>query len=113
MGGEDAAALEVAGDGHLISRRCAGACSGERGPHLGELAHIGVLEHEADVRMGDQRALAIHHESSPCFADLDLRDDVPDELEVDVGHRHTPTATAGKRDDGKRHDHVRLGSLRK
>jgi hypothetical protein len=41
------------------------------------------------VGMRDQPALAVDHVGVAVAADPDLRDDVPDELEVDVGDRHT------------------------
>jgi hypothetical protein len=107
VGGENAAVPEIARDGHRARRRVPGVGRGQRGPHLVELAQIGLLEHEADVRMGDQRPLAIHHEGSPGLSDLDLGDDVPNELEVDLGDRHAPAT------DGKRDGHVGLGFFAK
>jgi hypothetical protein len=42
--------------------------------------------------MGDQPPLRIHHKGMTAFADLDLRDHVPDQLEVHLGDPAAPNA---------------------
>ncbi len=78
-----------------------------RCPHLGEIRQIGVAQHQADVRMRDQASPAVDHIGLSVLADLDLRDDVPDEFEVDLGHAHIGVARA------QRDRHVRLRSAAK
>ena len=78
---------------------------GQRALHLIEPREVRLLEHQADVGMGDERALGVHHEGLARLADLDLGDDVPDELEVHLG-RGDSTGLAALRD---RDDHVGLG----
>ena len=97
--GEDLAALGIAGDRHL------GAAGGQRGLHLGEIRQRGLLQHEADVGMRDEGPVAIDRVGQTRLADLDLGDDLPDELQIDLGHRHA--AAALRHGDG----HVRLGLL--
>ena len=55
--------------------------------------------------MRDQPTLRIHHIGMAALADFDLRDHVPDQLEIHLGHAHAgiaPGAGYGER-------HVRLG----
>ena len=66
--------------------------------HLREPRHVGVAQHQADVGVRDQAALRVDHVGLPVLADLDLRDDLPDQLEVDLGHAHPGVAArAGER----------------
>ena len=80
-----------------------------RGFHMRQVRQVGLAEHEADVRIGDQEAVAVNHIGLALFADLDARHDIPDELEIDLRDRHRPGIAA--RPDGDRH--VRLGLLAK
>ena len=57
--------------------------------------------------MGDQPAVAVDDIGIAGLPDLDRGDHVPDQLEVDLGHRD-PGAPAGAR---QRHRHVGLGFL--
>ena len=58
--------------------------------------------------MCDQPPLRVDHIGVTMLADLDLRDNVPDELEVDLGDRDAGIAPcAGER---KRHVRFRLAS---
>ena len=85
---------------------------GRRGPRLREgrdlrqRVQVRLLQHQADVGMRDQRAGRVDDVGQSRLADLDLRDHVPDELEVDFGRSHA-AAAAGLAGDR----HVRLGSL--
>jgi signal transduction histidine kinase len=45
----------------------------------------GVAQDETDVGMCDQPALRVDHVGVAALADLDLRDHVPDQLEIDLG----------------------------
>ena len=55
--------------------------------------------------MRDQPSLRIDDIGMPAFADLDLRDDVPDQLQIDLGDAHAGVAPRA----GDRERHVRLG----
>ena len=79
----------------------------ERRLHLIEARHVGLAQHEADVRIGDEVPGAVDHVGLALLADLDARDDVPDELEVDLGHRHGARLAARAHRDR----HVGLGLL--
>ena len=75
----------------IIGRGSAGAT------HLHEARHVGVAQHQADVGMRDQAALGIDHIGVAVLAHFDLRNDVPDELEVDLrdadaGSRRVPAS---------------------
>ena len=45
-------------------------------------------QHEIDVRMGDEASRPVEDQGIAGAPHLDLRDHVPDELQVDLGHRH-------------------------
>ena len=55
--------------------------------------------------MSDQAPSRIDHIGLAVFANLDLRDDVPDELKIDFRDAHTGVASR----TGERQRHVRLG----
>ena len=55
--------------------------------------------------MRDQAALRVDHVGVAALADLDLRDHVPDQLEIDLGDAHA--GVASRAGNGERH--VRLG----
>ena len=102
IGGEHAAALDVFGDLELL-RRLPGS-DRARGLHLRQAGEIGVAQHQADIGMSDEAPLRIDDVSLPALADLDLRYDVPNELEVDLGDAHSGIAARA----GERQRHVRL-----
>ena len=58
----------------------------QRGFDLGQLFHVGAAQHQRDVAMGDQPAQAIDDVSVAFLADLDLRDGVEDEFQINIGH---------------------------
>ncbi len=60
-----------------------GAIAG--GPDMRLGRKIGLAQDEADVGMRDEMALLIDHVRLAQAADADLRDDVPDELQIDLG----------------------------
>ena len=72
---------------------------------LGQARHVGVAQDEADVGMRDEAALRADHIGVALLADLDLRDHVPNQLEVDLGDAD-PGVAARARD---RERHVGLG----
>jgi hypothetical protein len=101
---------------HRVARRVirnhrvlvgAAAAAADRRLHVREVGKIGLAQHQSDVRVGDQEAVAVDDVRLALVADLDPRHDVPYELEVDVGDRHRAVVAA--RADGDRH--VRLGFL--
>ena len=74
-------------------------------PHLSKLRHVGVAENKADVRMCDQATVGIDHIGLSMLADLDLRDDIPHELETDLGDADAGVEPSA----GERQGHVGLG----
>src|SRR6185312_5346150 len=68
-----------------------------------------VAQHEADVRVGNQMAPFIDHISLPTLPNLDLRDHVPDECEVDLSDGDAGVTS----DAAYRERHVGLGILTK
>ncbi len=79
----------------------------ERGLDLLKARHVGLAQHEADVRIGDEVAAAVDDVGLALLADPDARDDVPDELEVHFRDRHRAGFAAGAHGDR----HVGLGFL--
>ena len=67
------------------SAACAGAAA--RRGDLRQGRQIGVAQHQADVGVRDQPALPVDHIGIAALADLHRGDDVPDQLEVDLGDR--------------------------
>ena len=55
--------------------------------------------------MRDQPAVAVDDIGLPALADLDLRDHVPDEFEVDLGNADAGSAARA----GQRQGHIGLG----
>ena len=82
-GGEHLVALDIGRLLHLLGG-VAGR-SGPRAPHLRQPRHIGVAQDEADVGMGDQSACGIDHVGAAVPGEFDLRQHVPDELQIDFG----------------------------
>ena len=76
-----------------------------RAAHLRELRHVGVAQHQADIRVRNQPPLRVDDIGVAALADLDLRDHVPDQLEIDLGDAHA--GVAPRPGDGQ--GHVRLG----
>ena len=73
--------------------------------HLRQLRHVGVAQHQTDVGMGDQPALRADHIGVAVLADLDLRDHVPDQLQIDLGDADAGVLAGA----GQRQRHVGLG----
>ena len=78
---------------------------GLRRLHLHQLRHVGVAQHQADVGMRDQAPLRAHHIGMAALADLDLRDHVPDQLEIDLGDADAGVLAGA----GQRQRHIGLG----
>src|SRR5207248_3140511 len=96
--GQDLAAGEVAGDRVLRPRvRRAGRLT-EDGPDLAQPRQVRILEDQADVRVSDQLTVAVDDVGVTGPADPDLRDHVPDELQVHLGHgdARVPTSRHGE-----------------
>ena len=81
----------------------------QRSLDVRQFRQVGLAQHQADIRIGDKKAIAVDDVSLAFFADLDARHDVPDELEVDLGNRYRAVVVAGTKRDG----HVGLGFLAK
>ncbi len=75
--------------------------------HVGQVGEVGLAQHQADIRIGDQETVAVDDIRLALVADLDARNDVPDELEIDFGYGHGSRFTSGTNGDG----HVRFGFL--
>src|SRR5262245_10748768 len=81
-------------DGFLV--RCRFRPGGPRRLHLAELRQIGVAQDKADVRMSNETAILIDDIGPSAFSHLGLRDDVPDEREVDLSKRDASLATCAR-----------------
>ena len=68
-----------------------------------------LLKHQTDVRMSDQPTLLVDDIDLPALANLDLRDDIPDEREIDLGNAHACVAPRA----GERDRHIGLGLVTK
>ena len=65
-----------------------------RGGDLRKAREIGLAQHEADVRVGDQPASPVDDIGIPGPPHLDCSNDVPDQFEIDLGDGDTRVATA-------------------
>ena len=74
---------------------------------MGEAREVGIAQNEADVGMGDQAALGVYHIGIAALADLDLRDHVPNELEIDLCDADPRVASRPR----QRQRHVGLGFM--
>ena len=83
ISGQHAPAANVLGFLDLVGRRCLHVRA--RSLDLREVREVGVAQHEADVRMRDQPPLPVDDIGLTTLADLDLGDNVPDQLEIDLG----------------------------
>ena len=83
--------------------------TGKRGPNLGKVREIRVAQDQTDVGVGDQAALRVDDINLPAVADPDLRDDIPDEPEIDLGDADACVAARA----GERDRHVGLGPVTK
>jgi hypothetical protein len=104
--GQDPLVPQVARDDDRVRRRPRRPRGGQGGLDVLEPAEVGLLEHQADVGVGDQRALPFHHEGQPGLAHPDLGHHVPDELEVHLHRGDAPLLPLGDGDG-----HVGLGLL--
>ena len=96
-------AFDVDGFLHLLAGVAGGGGTGAL--YLRQLRHIRVAQYEADVGMGDQPAGGIDHVSAAVAGELDLGENVPDQLQIDLGDAHPGIAPRA----GERQRHVRLG----
>ena len=103
IGREHLAAADVGRLLHLLGR--AGGDGRARRLDLRQLRHVGIAQHQADVGMRDEAALRVDHVGLAVLADLDLRDHVPDQLEIDLGDADAGIAPRA----GERQRHVGLG----
>ena len=85
-----------------VAIRCCGG-----GEDLWKRGQIGFLQDHADVRMGDQAAALIDDIGVSALTDFQVRDHVPNELEVGLGGDHARIL----RRAGHRNRHVRLRLL--
>ena len=88
-----------------LQRVQASGVAGLRRLHLRQLRHVGVAQHQADVGMRDQAALRADHIGMAVLADLDLRNHVPDQLQIDLGDADAGVLAGA----GQRQRHVGLG----
>ena len=66
----------------------------------GQPAEIGLAQDDADVGMRDEQAALVHHVGRTGLANMDARDDIPDELEVDLRYRDAGGAASCRRSPG-------------
>ena len=90
--------------GGLRARGCS-----KRGPNLGKVREIRVAQDQTDVGVGDQPTLPVDDINLPTVGDPDLRHDIPDEPEINLGHADACVATR----TSERNRHVGLGLLAK
>ena len=93
--------------GRLILEPCPRGRFGARRRDLRQGGEVGIAQHEADVGMGDQPAVAIDDIGVAALPDLQPGDHIPDQLQIDLGDRDAGIASGA----GHRHGHVRLGFL--
>ena len=79
--------------------------SGLRRLHLQQFRHVGIAQHETDVGMRDQPASRTDDIGMTVLADLDLRDHVPDQLQIDLGDADAGILAGA----GQRQRHIGLG----
>ena len=94
---QDPLTLEVV---DIFLRRRRHRAGAARRPDLGKVRQIGVAQHGIDIRMGDQSPIGIHHIGPSPISSLDLRDDIPNELEIDLRHDHPVFAAGAGNCDG-------------
>ena len=87
----------------LSDAPAARGCSGRI--HLSQAGHVRVAQHQADVWMRDQPPLGIDDIGMTALADLDLRDHIPDQLQIDLGDAYAGVTSCS----GNSERHVRLG----
>jgi hypothetical protein len=85
----------------IIEDAAIGLCS----LHLGELGHVSVAQHQADVGMRNQPPLRADHIGVAVLADPDLGDNVPDQLQIDFRNADAGVLAGA----GDSECHVRLG----
>jgi len=73
----------------------------QRVTHLRQLREVGLAQHQADVGVGDELPGAVDDVGLAGAPDLDAADDVPDELEVDLGDGDRARVAAGAHGDGE------------
>ena len=73
--------------------------------NLRKPGHVGVTQHQADIGMRDQAALIADDIRMAVLADLDLRNHIPDQLEIDLGDADAGVLAG----PGQRECHVGLG----
>ena len=106
IGGEHAPALNIVRLLKLLRRLPGAGCS--RGLHLRQAREVGIAQHQADIGVRNEARLRIHHIGLSAIAHFDLGDDVPNELEVNLGDAYSGIAAgAGQR---KRHVWLRLAA---
>ena len=79
------------------------ACSARR---CAAVELIGALQHQVDVGMCDQPAVAVDHECHSGLLDLDGGDDIPDQRQIDLCDGDAD----GRPVAGDRERHIRLGA---
>ena len=87
MRGEHSRALQAVGDGDQALVVRSGHAPSLRRLHLGKLREVTVLVDEPRIGMGEQAASRVQHVGVAAFADLDLRDQLEDGFQVDLGDR--------------------------
>ena len=65
---------------------------------MGKPVQVGLAQDDTDIRVGDQQATLVHHVGRTGFPDMDARDHIPDEFQVDLRDRDAGgSAGAGNR----------------
>ena len=105
-GGEHLASRWIAGDGRKCHAAAGGLRRRSRRGNLRQRRQVGLAQDEADVRMSDQQPALVDDVGRTRLADPQSRDDVPDELQVHLRHRHS--GAAARAGDAERHVGLRI-----
>src|SRR5262245_14077203 len=76
---------------------------------LSKVRKIGVTKDQADVAMGNEAPLGVDDIRLTALPNFELRDNVPDQFEIDLCEEHPSAAAVA----GDRQDHERLAFIAK
>src|SRR5262249_20614618 len=72
--------------------------------HIWQLVHVRITQNETNIRVRNQASLSIDNISPALSSNFDLRNDVPNEFEIDLRHANPGIATRA----GHRYGHIWL-----
>ena len=107
MRGQHRVAVDSLRDHRARGRRLLARGFGMGRRDLRQVGEVGIAQHEADVGMGDEPAVAVDDIGVAALPDLQSGDHIPDQLQIDLGDRDPGIASGA----GQRHGHIRFGFL--